>query len=94
MSEHNEHVSDHDGHAPNSVPEKWRKLILRLFWAGCAILVLLDVTKIIYRHKEHSLESVPAFYALYGFLGVGGLIVLSIGLRRLVMRPEDYYDAE
>ena len=77
------------GHGVNSVPEVWVKRILWAFFAGCVILVVLDF--VIHRHVEHPSERIPAFYPIFGFLGLSGLILASKGLRRLVMRPEDYY---
>ena len=77
-------------HAPNSVPPEWTRRILRAFFAGCVILVILDF--VIHRHEYHSWERIPAFHALWGFVGLAFLIQASKGLRRLVMRPEDYYD--
>lgn len=40
--------------------------------------------------RVHSLDF-PASYAIYGFLACVMLVLLGIGLRRLVMRSEDYY---
>lgn len=78
------------GHAPNSVPPEWSRRILGAFFAGCVILVVLDF--VIDRHVYHSWENVPAFHALWGFLGLVFLIQMSKLLRRIAMRPEDYYD--
>ena len=85
-------MSAHDNghHAPNSVPPEWTRRILRAFFAGCVILVVLDF--VYHRHVYHSWERIPAFHALWGFVGLAFLIQVSKGLRRLVMRPEDYYD--
>ena len=82
-------MSEH-GHKPNSVPPEWSRRILGAFFAACVVLVVVDF--IYHRHVYHSWENIPAFYALYGFLGLAFLIQASKGLRRLVMRPEDYYD--
>jgi len=46
------------------------------------------------RYVEHPLEAWSVFYPLFGFVGISCLILLSKVLRRLVMRREDYYDAE
>ena len=87
-------MSGHGGghHPPNSVPPEWVRRILGAFFAGCVILVVLDF--VIHRHEYHPLDRIPAMYAIFGFLGLSGLILASKGLRRLVMRPEDYYSAE
>ena len=87
------HGGDHDsGHPPSSVGPKATRIILSLFFLACAGLVIADF--VYHRHMEHPLEHIPAFYALYGLLGVGGLILAAKGLRRIVMRSEDHYDAD
>lgn len=79
-------------HKPNSVPSPWAGIILIVFAVVCAILVVLDF--VVDRYVEHPLERWSVFYPLFGFVGISFLILLSKGLRRLVMRREDYYDAE
>jgi hypothetical protein len=58
---------------------------------ACAIAVLAEF--VAHRHVEHPWEGFFAFYALWGFVGIVVLVLLSKLLRRIVMRPEDYYDA-
>ena len=82
----------HDGHPPPSVGPKATRVILTCFFVVCAGLVIGDF--LAHRHIEHPLENIPAFYTLYGLVGVGALIMAAKGLRRIVMRPEDYYDAD
>lgn len=87
------HATGPEGGArPNSVPPPWAMRILLVFLgisvAAAAAGFVVDV------HGEHPLEDLPLFYPLYGFLGISGLILASKALRRLVMRREDYYDAE
>ncbi len=79
-------------HGPNSVPPRWSKRILLGFLGLCVAAVVAGFLADI--HGEHPWEEVPLFHALYGFLGISGLILVSKALRRLVMRPEDYYDDE
>lgn len=81
---------DADGHAPNSVPAPWAKFWLLVLFGGGAVTALLDLFRD-RAHAEHPWEHALFFYALYGFVGISLLIVLSKGLRRLVMRREDYY---
>ena len=82
------------GHGPNSVPAPWAKRILWGLFVLCAALALLDVPALIrhWRHEEHPWEALPMLYPLWGFVGISVLILLSKGLRRLVMRPEHYYE--
>lgn len=81
---------DAGGHPPNSVPAPWAKFWLVVLFGGCVATVLLDLWRD-RAHAEHPWEHALFFYALYGFVGISLLIVLSKGLRRLVMRREDYY---
>jgi peptidoglycan/LPS O-acetylase OafA/YrhL len=82
---------------PDEPPRIWdnKRNVARLLnalYALCAVLVVLDF--IVHRHTEHPWEHVVAFYPLYGFFGIVILVLAAKGLRRLVMRPEDYYDVE
>lgn len=86
------HGGHEDGHPPSSVGPKATRIILTAFFAISAGLVIADF--IYHRHVEHPLEGIPAFYAIYGLVGVGALIMAAKGLRRIVMRSEDYYDAD
>lgn len=84
------HAHDAAGHAPNSVPAPWAKFWLLVLFGGGVATALLDLFRD-RAHAEHPWEHALFFYALYGFAGISLLIVLSKGLRRLVMRREDYY---
>ncbi|HSG07582.1 MAG TPA: hypothetical protein VLA36_04475 [Longimicrobiales bacterium] len=66
--------------------------LFRVLYAVSALLVIVDF--FVHRHTEHPWEHVKAFYPLYGFVGIVLLVLVAKGLRRLVMRPEDYYGAE
>lgn len=72
-------------------PANVRRLF-RVFYACCAVLAALDL--VVHRHVQHPWEHLIAFYPLYGFLGITALVLLARVLRRLVMRPEDYYDGD
>ena len=64
--------------------------ILRIFYALCAILVLLDF--VVHRHIYVSFEELPTFYALYGFVACVVLVLIAKEMRKLLMRKEDYYE--
>ncbi len=66
------------------------KRLLVMLYVACALLLLADF--VLHRHVEHPLEELPGFYAVYGFVGCVSLVMAAKELRRLVMRPEDYYD--
>ncbi len=82
------------GHPPSSVGPKATRAILSAFFLLCGALVVLDFLLDRQTEHPHPLESIPAFYTVYGLVGVGALIMAAKGLRRIVMRPEDYYDAD
>jgi hypothetical protein len=66
-------------------------LILKTFYALCIILVLLDF--FVHRHIYVYFETIPAFYAIYGFVACVVLVVLAKIMRKGLMRDEHYYDA-
>lgn len=55
-------------------------------------LFLLDL--VVHRHVTHPWESIPGFYAFFGFVACGLLVLLAKRLRTLVMRDESYYEHE
>lgn len=70
-------------------PENVRRL-LRLLYLACALLLAADL--FIHRHVIHAWESFWGFYAGYGFVACVALVLLAKQLRKIVKRPEDYYD--
>ncbi len=70
-------------------PENIRK-ILRVFYAICILLVVADF--IVIRHIYHRWENIPAFYAIYGFVGCVILVLIAKAMRKVLMKEEDYYD--
>jgi membrane protein YdbS with pleckstrin-like domain len=71
-------------------PENVRRL-LRLLYLACALLLAADL--FVRRHVVHDWESLWGFYALYGFTACVLLVLLAKQLRKLLKRPEDYYDS-
>ena len=67
-----------------------QRLIRRILFSACVLLVIADF--VVHRHISTDIERVPAFYALYGFVALVGVVMAAKGLRRVVMRDEDYYD--
>lgn len=55
-----------------------------------AILIVLEF--IVHRHGEVPAEDLPLFPAIYGFIAFVIIVFIGIGLRKIVMRDEDYYD--
>jgi len=61
--------------------------MMRSFYAICILLVIADFIII-----PLDGETVPAFYAIFGFVACVVLVVLAKAMRKVVMRQEDYYD--
>ena len=78
--------------------EEARKLVAMGLWATRvlvaigAVLVVLEF--IVHRHGEITLEDLPLFPAVYAFFVCIFIVVGGIWLRKIAMRPEDYYDDE
>ena len=65
----------------------------KVFWGLCLLCLLLVFPDFFYhRHVEFSWEGWTGFYGLYGFVSCFGLVLLAKQLRKIVKRPEDYYD--
>ena len=68
------------------------QLATRVLLAIGALLVVLEF--IVHRHGEIALEDLPLFPAVYAFFVCIFIVVGGIWLRKIAMRPEDYYDDE
>ena len=61
------------------------------------ICIGLFVADFFLHRQDHPLDEIPwegwyGFYAIYGFLAYTFIVIAAHGLRKLVMRKEDYYD--
>ena len=92
-------MSEHDPQGQKSSIEERKhiwdnprnvSLLFKIFYVCCVVLVLLDF--VIHRHNVHSWENLLAFYPIYGFVGVWILVLIAKQMRRVLMRPEDYYE--
>ena len=64
----------------------------KLYRALVGLCALVAVAGFFIKWKTHfAVESIPVFYAIYGFTMFTGLILLAKGLRVLIKRPEDFY---
>lgn len=70
-------------------PENISKM-LKVFYVICGLLVVADF--VVHRHIYHDWEKIPAFYAIYGFVGCVVLVLIAKEMRKILMRGEDYYD--
>jgi hypothetical protein len=65
--------------------------LYRTVWAIGAGLVLAEL--VVRRHEELAFAGWLAFYAAFGFIACVALVLAAKEiLRRLVKRPEDYYE--
>lgn len=71
-------------------PRNVNKLVYGLYFI-CALLFAADF--FYHKHGHFDFEQWLGFYGWFGFLSYVGLIYVAKGLRRLVKRREDYYDA-
>ena len=74
--------------------------VYRALWGVCLLLVGGEVLlRWAHRraaqagelHHGFAFESWPGFYALFGFIACVALVLSAKELRKLLMRPEDYY---
>ena len=69
-----------------------RKNIDKVFFGLCALCALSVAGDfLIHRHVILDIESVFAFYGIFGFIGCVGLVLAAKELRKLLKREEDYY---
>ena len=62
-----------------------------LFLLG-GICLALFLTDFLYeKHGHFNIENIPGFYGFYGFIMFTAIILLAMGLRVLIKRPENYY---
>ena len=79
---------------PESAIERNAVNIQRAVVAICVLLVLADIAFTLWghRHIHFALEGYIGVYCAVGFVSYVGLVFAAKLLRKLVMRPEDYYD--
>jgi len=70
-------------------PANIRKIYYGL-WTVCILLVGADL--FYEKHVEFPIEGLFGFFGFYGFLSCVSLVYAAKLLRKVVMRPEDYYD--
>lgn len=72
-----------------------RRMLVRVSYGVLALLVILDAIPLVV-DKEHAHtagEKLPAFWAVFGFVGCVFLILASKSFGHLgIMTREDYYD--
>jgi hypothetical protein len=75
----------------NNVSRIWRVFVI-----CCIVVAALDILGATglgwHRHVSLFVEGLPGFYPVWGFVAIALLIMLAKHLRRIVRRPENYYD--
>ncbi len=71
---------------PRNVTLLWRILI-----GACVALVVWEL--FVHGHPHFGFDSWPAFYGVFGFVAFVAVVKAGEQLRRLVKRPEDYYES-
>ena len=69
--------------------------VRRVLWVllgTCGFLFIVDF--IFHRHVVHPWEALWGFYALFGFVACVVLVLVAKGMRKYLMRKEDYYDGD
>jgi len=70
-------------------PSNVNKLVYA-FYVLCGLILAVDV--FVPKHGPFAIEHVFGFYGLFGFIACVVLVLIAKQLRRVLMRPEDYYD--
>lgn len=70
------------------------KLFFRLVMGGLAALgvLLMVLDFVLAKRAWTSLESLPGFFGVFGFLAFGIAVLSGWPLSHMLRRPEDYYD--
>ena len=72
-------------------PRNVRKIV----WAVVVVCVLVVLGDLLYaKHPHFAVEGWFGFYGFYGFVCCVFLVLAAKGLRRILMRREDYYGDE
>ena len=66
------------------------KKALYAIYAVSGLSLLLDF--FVNRYVDHPWEALFGFYAVYGFVACVILVLAAKGMRKLIMREENYYD--
>ncbi|MBE0546848.1 MAG: hypothetical protein IH627_04140 [Rubrivivax sp.] len=59
-------------------------------WVVCALLLVVE--PFIDKHGETDIEHLFGFHGFYGLVACVALVLAAKLLRRVLMRPENYYD--
>jgi hypothetical protein len=64
--------------------------LYRALWVVGFALLLGEL--LVHKHEDIAFAARFGFYALYGFVACVALVLTAKALRRVLKRPEDYYE--
>lgn len=95
MNDPDNQPRDHESTRPGW-PERHVNLIVGLLIAACAGSLVAELLFSPFFDKKHPahfrIENVFGYQAVIGFVAFVTVVFLGRALRRIVQRPEDYYD--
>jgi len=59
-------------------------------WVVCGVLLLID--PLIHKHEAFGFAEWFGFFGFFGFVACVGLVLTAKALRKILKRPEDYYE--
>ena len=70
-----------------------RRNVDHLYWGLVVVCIVLGVADLlIHRHVHFTWEGFPNFYGFFGFAAFWCVVIAGKHLRKILWRPEDYYD--
>ena len=70
-----------------------RRNVKKVVYALCAVCgLLLAVDPLVHKHGPFAVEHWLGFYSIFGFVAPIALVIAANRIRRILIRPEDYYD--
>lgn len=82
-------MKDNEKHYWLDDPANVTKLY-RGLWTVGILLLLGDL--LLHKHEDFTFAGWFSFYGIFGFVACVVLVISAKGLRRLLMRSEDYYE--
>lgn len=64
--------------------------VYRAVWVICGVLLLID--PLLHKHEVFGFAEWFGFFGFFGFVACVGLVLTAKALRKVLKRPEDYYD--
>ena len=65
----------------------------KIWWVLIILCVLLTLADFVYeKHPHYAVEKLVGFYSVAGTVFSIVAVLVALGLRRFLMRKEDYYD--